>query len=151
VPLLPSDIPLLVSGVTSGAGVGEGIGDGQGAGTGSGVAGTGLGSGAGARGGEPSLELQFAEWIVKPEYLVPRYYPEEAKEKRSTGTVMLACLVDKENRVHQCKVLKESPRFVGFGKATLRLSRHFRVKPPMVGGMARYDVPVRIPVIMEHR
>lgn len=152
--LLPWDVPVLLGATTLGSGVGDGLGDGRGSGTGSGPVGVGLGSGGGGGGGvggEPPLEPQFAEWIVKPDHLVPRYYPEDAKEKGSSGTVMLTCLVDEENRVHRCKVLKESPRFVGFGKATLRLSKHFRVKPPMVGGMPRYDVPVRIPVVMEYR
>lgn len=149
--LLHSDLPDLVSGITLGSGAGDGLGKGKGAGTGTGLAGTGRGFGSGGGGGEPPSDLQIAEWIVKPENMVSRYYPLKAMEKRATGTVMLACYVDEQNRVRRCKILSELPRYLDFGKATLRLSKLFRVKPPVVDGRPRYDLRVRIPVTMEYR
>jgi TonB family protein len=150
--LLPVNVPVLAPGATSGLATGVGSGDdaGEGAGAESPGSGDGRGSGSGSGSGNGSSELQIAEWIVKPEYLVPRYYPREAIEKKATGTVMLGCLVDISNRVRRCKVLDERPRYLGFAAATLRMSKLFRVKPPEVNGRPRHDVRVRIPVTMEY-
>lgn len=113
------------------------------------------GEGGGGNGGNTHGDSSFAvpDWIVKPT-------PEQQAAALSTivmkagvsGGAILSCLVTRQNRVRNCKVLKETAgsysfgQSYEFGRAALRLSRTFRVRPPVRDGIPRYDIPVRIPV-----
>ncbi len=60
-------------------------------------------------------------------------YPQRAVEACRNGQVDLACVVRANGRV-DCEVARERPRGWGFGEASLRAVRRFRVAPYNVEG-----------------
>ncbi|OQW62286.1 MAG: hypothetical protein A4S17_01650 [Proteobacteria bacterium HN_bin10] len=57
-----------------------------------------------------------------------RLYPREAMRRGVSGRVGLSCIVNEEHRL-DCEIIDEDPMEMGFGAATLELSREFRVAP----------------------
>jgi protein TonB len=88
---------------------------------------------------------------VKPEEQMADYVPWLARRNRIGGEVLLSCVIDERNRARRCIVLSEKPAGHGYGPATLRLSRLFRIKPPMVDGKVRHDIRVGIPIRYDPR
>ena len=62
--------------------------------------------------------------------------------------VDLSCLVTPKTRVQSCRLISESPEGYGIGDAVLKMSKVFRVKPPVVDGQPRYDVRVHIRMVL---
>jgi protein TonB len=127
------------------ASAGQGIG-GSGEGIGAGADGIGSGFGAGTGKGGAGGGFEKPDWITKPTKETARYIPWKAKRDRVAAKVMLRCLVNIRNRAHRCKVVSESPSDYGFGAATLQLSKLFQIKPPVIDGQPRHDIPVDIPI-----
>ena len=50
------------------------------------------------------------------------------------GHAKLACRVNTDGTLSECRVLDESPKGLGFGAASLRMSRMLRVKPAIRDG-----------------
>jgi protein TonB len=119
-------------------------------GVGRGTAGTGTGpaAGRGAGGidegaGLPPVWIRQAtvqDWAD--------YYPRTARSVTGRMEVILSCLVTPKTRVQACRLIDETPRGYGIGEAVLRMSKVFRVKPPMVDGEPRYDVRVGIRMVL---
>lgn len=140
VPLLPSapviapstgadPRPGLANG-TAGAGAGNaGPGDGSGPGSGPG-SGNGEDAGAGS-----SDVLLPAKWVVQPTDADLRpFNPLQVDFVRRTGATRIACQVQLDYHVHNCRVLIEKPGSLGLGKAALKASPMFRVYPPVRDG-----------------
>ena len=74
-----------------------------------------------------------------------RYYPARAQERDQEGRATLDCIVAVDGRL-ACTITSEDPPGWGFGEATLRVSRHFRVAPqtrdgqPTAGGRFRRTI-----------
>lgn len=74
-----------------------------------------------------------------------RYYPERAQERGQEGRATVECIVGADGRLN-CTITNEDPPGWGFGEATLRVSRHFRVAPatrdgsPTSGGRIRRTI-----------
>jgi protein TonB len=64
-----------------------------------------------------------------------RYYPERALEREVEGRATIECIVNANGSL-SCTVTSEDPPGYGFGEATLRVSRHFRVAPATRDGVA---------------
>ncbi len=64
-----------------------------------------------------------------------RYYPERAQEREVEGRATVECIVGADGRL-SCTVTSEDPPGYGFGEATLRVARHFRVAPATRDGVA---------------
>src|SRR5690606_19870328 len=64
-----------------------------------------------------------------------RYYPERAQEREVEGRATIECIVNADGRLN-CTVTAEDPPGYGFGEATLRVSRHFRIAPATRDGAA---------------
>lgn len=98
-------------------------------------------------------EMEGPDWLVRPTAgQMLEVLPQGMREGQISGGAVLSCLVTANNMVRACKVLDETKGTYGFGnsyefgKSARRLSRYFRVRPPMRDGQPRYDIPVRIPV-----
>jgi protein TonB len=108
--------------------------------------------GNGAAGGASKSDADTADrpdWIVKPTSRQEFHaLSSVAYKDRANGWALLSCFVTRANTVRQCKIVSQSPNSdrYGFGDAALRLSEHFRIRPPMRDGQPRYDLRVRIPV-----
>jgi protein TonB len=63
-----------------------------------------------------------------------RYYPERAQEREVEGRATIDCIVGADGRL-SCSVTNEDPPGYGFGDASLRVSRHFRVAPATRDGV----------------
>ncbi len=74
-----------------------------------------------------------------------RYFPERALERGITGRVVLDCTVGADGRVG-CSVASEDPAGWGFGDASLRAARHFRVAPATSDGRATSGGRLRVPM-----
>jgi protein TonB len=62
-----------------------------------------------------------------------RFYPSRAMDREQTGRVVLDCLVSADGTI-SCSVASEDPPGWGFGEASLRASRLFRVAPQTADG-----------------
>lgn len=85
-------------------------------------------------------------WLEQPDardYV--RYYPPRALERGQTARVTLDCLIQADGRIN-CTVTNEDPPNWGFGEASIRVSRHFRIAPatrdgqPTNGGRVRRTI-----------
>jgi protein TonB len=83
----------------------------------------------------PSV-LTGVTWLEQPDARdYARYYPERAQEREVEGSATVECLVDAGGRL-SCTITREDPPGYGFGEATLRVSRHFRVAAATRDGAA---------------
>lgn len=137
----PAAPDLSPAGTASGDGVSPGDGSG-GSGAGDG-AGSGSGTGAGAGAGD----FVPAEWIVRPTAAeMDAHYPRLGAVGRHNGIAMLSCFVDARNRARRCRLVREAPRRYGFGRAALRMTHLFRIRPPLRNGQPQHDMPVRVTI-----
>ena len=128
VPILPVPTPTLaapkdpdLASPVTGAGVSVGTG--------------GQGAGQGNRAGGPGGEGVEPVWTAGPTgEQIGDAYPRKAYDAGRGGSVTLRCRELVDGRVDRCTVLDETPVGEGFGKAAVKLSRHFRFRPFTVGG-----------------
>ncbi len=94
--------------------------------------------------------LTGVTWLEQPnanDYV--RYYPPRAMERDQEARVQLDCLVSADGRI-SCTVTSEDPTGWGFGEASLRVARHFRVAAttadgrPTSGGRIRRTIVWRL-------
>lgn len=104
---------------TPGAGLG-----GEGTGTGS-----GQGEGSGPGSGMPFMILRGPSLAE-----VRREHPRAALAARQSGRAEMSCEIRLDQRLEDCRLLRETPPGMGFGEAALRASGYFRVRPPIRGG-----------------
>ncbi len=91
-----------------------------------------------------------ADWIVKPSAKdMNAQFPSVARRHKVSGRVVLACLIDSENRARNCRILQETPRQYDFGVAAIEAARTFQIRAPVLDGRARHDVWVRIPIAFD--
>ena len=115
---------------------------GAGAGAATGGSGAGTGTGSGGPGGYAAIDPR---WLSSPgPDEVGRAYPLDAYRDGRGGSVELGCLELTDGRVKACRVLSETPRGAGFGRAALKLSPLFRFLPTRIDGRA-VETRIRIP------
>lgn len=90
----------------------------------------------------PPKVIQNPKWISKPSSdQLARWYPLDALEKGVGGRVVMACQVTAAGSVTNCAVTSEDPAGEGFGAASVKLARYFKMSPrtedgaPVEGGM----------------
>ncbi|MGA0603807.1 TonB family protein [Caulobacter sp. KR2-114] len=92
--------------------------------------------------------LRNPEWLRRPSAEdLSRFYPEHAQRIGLAGAATISCTVSTSGELQGCAVVAETPADAGFGKAALKLSHAFRMKPMTrdgepVGG-ARIRIPLR--------
>jgi TonB family protein len=74
-----------------------------------------------------------------------RYYPERARSRRLEGRAVLDCAVGSDGRL-TCTVVSEYPSGLGFGEASLRVSRHYRMDAHTAGGVRTEGGRIRLPI-----
>lgn len=78
-------------------------------------------------------------------------YPAKALRLERTGKVVVSCLVQASGELEQCTLVSEDPPGLGFGEASLKLVKRFKMKPktpdgaPVAGGTVRIVMPWRLP------
>jgi len=97
---------------------------------GSGLDGQGRGEGSGngegpGRGAIPPMLLRGAT----PTELLS-VVPQAARRARQAGRASVNCAIGLDERLHDCRIVSESPSDFGFGEAGLQAVRFFRYRPP---------------------
>jgi protein TonB len=78
-------------------------------------------------------------------------YPDRAQRLGKAGRVRLECQVAAAGTLSACKVASETPSDYGFGEASLKISRFFRMKPQLedgqtvAGALVSIDILWRLP------
>ena len=93
------------------------------------------------------------DWLRKPTGEdMAHNYPQAAVMMNLEGRTILHCSVAVSGRLEDCEVREETPKGIGFGKATLALSRGFLMRPqtrdgvPVSGGQVNIPIAFRLPV-----
>ena len=98
--------------------------------------GAGTGSGAGVDAGTrrrpaivPASERRILRWAPNMVFRrLDSYYPPAARQARQPGIVELDCLIERRDRVSDCRVVSESPAGHGFGVAAMQAQEVYRVQ-----------------------
>ena len=95
----------------------------------------------------PAPERTSPDWARLPSAEdMARYYPERAQRMEISGQATIACVVLATGDLSDCSIVSESPPDMGFGDATLRASRLFKMKPATLLGQPVDGGKVRIPI-----
>ncbi|WP_293473820.1 TonB family protein [Phenylobacterium sp.] len=88
------------------------------------------------------------DWIALPSArAIAEAYPTAAQRSRLAGRAVVSCWVGVDTRAHDCAVVEETPKGLGFGAAALKVAEAFRMRPmlkdckPVDGG--RIVVPIQ--------
>jgi protein TonB len=87
------------------------------------------------------------DWSRKPDAeALARYYPERAQRMSIEGTATISCTVNARGTLDNCSVVSENPPEAGFGDATLKASKLFKMRPLSKDGAPVDGGTVRIPL-----
>ena len=95
----------------------------------------------------PGTEADRAPgWLVKPDgERIARFYPDRAMREGVEGRVVIACTVETDTRLHDCRIEAETPAGYGFGAAALKLSDEMRLAPAIRNGVP-VEAAVKVPL-----
>jgi TonB family protein len=96
--------------------------------------------------------LTSPAWRSKPSGEdLARVYPFVAQQRNQEGKAIMNCKVTTEGGLTDCTIISETPSGLGFGDATLRLAKYFKLSPttadgkPVGGGTVRIPIMFRLP------
>ncbi len=94
----------------------------------------------------PSVITQ-PDWSRRPNSEdLARYYPDRASRLELEGSATISCSVRANGTLENCSVVSETPADAGFGEATLRASKLFKMRPTTRDGAPVDGGTVRIPL-----
>ena len=87
------------------------------------------------------------QWLKKPngDDLVS-YYPTRAMDLGKSGNATITCKVKANGTLENCAISSEDPSGFGFGDASIRMSKLFKMKPQTTDGQAVDGASVVIPI-----
>ena len=89
-------------------------------------------------------------WASRPsQERLAQAYPAAARRGGIEGEVRLRCNVVPDGRLQDCVLIYESPAGAGFGEATLRLTRRFRVASKDEDGQPTAGRPIIVPLVFQ--
>jgi TonB family protein len=81
------------------------------------------------------FDITTPDWVRQPDSDdFARYYPDRAQRMAVSGHTSLHCVANANGTIGDCTVLSESPADQGFGDASLKLSKLFKLNPAMPDG-----------------
>jgi TonB family protein len=93
-----------------------------------------------------------ASWLHRPTgENIAQVYPEHAQQVNLEGNATIRCGVGGDGYLTDCAVLSEDPAGEGFGAASLKLSKFFRMAPatkdgaPVAGGQISIPIRYKLP------
>lgn len=96
----------------------------------------------------PAPKVTKPDWLRRPSGVdMARYYPERAMRLEMQGATAILCGVTGEGVLENCVVDGETPIDMGFGEASVKMSRLFRMKPLDSTGRPVEGAAVRIPIV----
>jgi protein TonB len=81
--------------------------------------------------------------------MLDRFYPPAARAAGVSGYVVLDCVVKQDQKLGDCQVIEESPTGYGFGEASLKAARVFKMSltttqgDQVPGDGLRVKIPIR--------
>ncbi len=63
-----------------------------------------------------------------------RYFPDRAQRLNVNGKASLSCTVTEQGKLTDCSITNEDPPDQGFGDATLKVAKIFKLKPKTLDG-----------------
>lgn len=95
----------------------------------------------------PVTEGVKSEWVVRPSgSQMVDLYPKAALREGKRGYAMLSCIVEESGALSDCRVVEETPAGLGFGEASLQLSKSVRMKQVGADGKPTSGAAVRFPL-----
>lgn len=93
------------------------------------------------------------DWSARPSASdLERFYPDRAQRLGLDGRATVTCQVKQNGTLVDCSVESEDPPDMGFGDATIRASRLFKMRPqieygqPVDGGTFRFSLDWKLPL-----
>lgn len=94
-----------------------------------------------------SSRIVEPDWLQKPDGAdIARVYPDIAQILDIEGKAMVACAVDAQGVLGDCRSEAAYPAGLGFDYAALKLTEKFRMRPRMVDGAPVNGGEIRIPI-----
>jgi protein TonB len=94
----------------------------------------------------PSV-IQSPDWSRRPNADdLARYFPDRAQRMGVEGKATLSCSVNAKGTLENCSIVSEDPADYGFGEATMKASKLFKMKPKTLDGAPVEGGQVRIPL-----
>ena len=101
----------------------------------------------------PAPEVKRPSVITKPDFSrrpsnddMTRYFPDRAQRMGQSGRATLNCTVTVKGTLENCSVSGEDPPDFGFGDATMKVSKLFKIKPKTLDGAPVEGGEIHIPL-----
>lgn len=97
-------------------------------------------------GSKPAI-ITNPDWVERPSAEdLAEHYPDLAQALLIPGRATISCKVTPQGSLQGCRSVGESPQDLGFGRAAVAMSPHFKMRPMTVNGQAVEGGEVRIPI-----
>ena len=86
-------------------------------------------------------------WTRRPSARdISEYYPIEARKLGLSGATTLDCVIAATGQLRACSIVREFPRGLGFGRATLEVARHLQIRTETRAGESAVGRRLRFPI-----
>lgn len=97
-------------------------------------------------GSKPAI-ITEPDWVERPSAAeFAEHYPDLAQALLIPGRATISCKVSPQGSLQNCTSVDESPKELGFVRAAVAMSPHFKMRPMSINGQAVDGGVVRIPI-----